>query len=68
MLVLSRKADEQIAIGDDVRITVLSVRGNRVRLGIQAPGSMSILRVEAVANLADELALSQEYELTLCPS
>lgn len=46
MLVLSRKAGEQLRIGDDVIISVLEVRGHRVRLGIQAPGSTRIMRAE----------------------
>lgn len=68
MLVLSRKANEEIVLGDDVRITVLSIRGNRVRLGIQAPDGVTILRREAVSNFVDQLALSQENELALCQS
>ncbi len=46
MLVLSRKAGEKLRIGDDVTISVLEVRGHRVRLGIQAPGSTRIMRAE----------------------
>lgn len=46
MLVLSRKADEQIHIGDDVTIEVRKIQGNRVTLGIVAPGSIRIVRGE----------------------
>jgi carbon storage regulator CsrA len=46
MLVLSRKIDEQIIIGDDIRITVVSIRGNQVRLGFEAPPRVSIFREE----------------------
>jgi carbon storage regulator len=46
MLVLSRKQGEKILIADDVTVTVLSVQGARVRLGIQAPDSYRILRGE----------------------
>jgi carbon storage regulator len=49
MLVLSRKTDQQIAIGKDVLITVLEIVGNRVKVGITAPGSQQILRGELVA-------------------
>jgi carbon storage regulator len=49
MLVLSRKADQRIAIGDDVWVTVLKVVGNRVQIGIDAPTSKPILRGELVA-------------------
>ena len=46
MLVLSRKQGEQLTIGDDVTVTVIEVRGHRVRLGIQAPGSTRVMRTE----------------------
>ncbi len=46
MLVLSRKRGEVIAIGDDVTVTVLEVRGDRVRLGVTAPGETPIHREE----------------------
>lgn len=46
MLVLSRHADEGILIGDDVLVTVLSLRGNKVRLGISAPPEVGIIRAE----------------------
>ena len=46
MLVLSRQLDEQILIGDDICITVVSVRGGKVRLGIDAPPSTPVHRRE----------------------
>jgi carbon storage regulator len=46
MLVLSRKVGERIHIGNDVIVTVLSVRGGRVRLGIEAPDGIQIKRQE----------------------
>ncbi len=46
MLVLTRKKSEVIHIGDDVTIKVIDVRGKTVRLGIEAPGDVSILRAE----------------------
>lgn len=46
MLVLSRKSGEKIRIGDDVAITVVRIGPNTVRLGIEAPRDMSILREE----------------------
>ncbi len=46
MLVLTRKADEQILIGDDIKITLVRVRGNSVRLGIEAPRDVRIVRGE----------------------
>ncbi len=46
MLVLTRKLDESIVIGGDVRITLLSVRNGQVRLGIEAPASVPVVREE----------------------
>ena len=56
MLVLSRKADQSIHIGDEIRITVVRIRGNRVKLGTEAPGEVSVLRGELVAPLQEEPA------------
>ena len=46
MLVLSRKRDDVIVIGDDVRITIVKIERNGVRIGIEAPGSTTIVREE----------------------
>ncbi len=46
MLVLSRKPGEKVVIADEITISVLSVQGNRVRLGIEAPGEYRVLRAE----------------------
>jgi carbon storage regulator len=46
MLVLSRKAGESINIGEDIRITVATVQGNRVRIAVEAPEEILILRGE----------------------
>lgn len=46
MLVLSRTKDESIMIGDEIEITIVDVRGDKVRLGITAPKSISVHRRE----------------------
>jgi carbon storage regulator len=46
MLILTRRVGETVIIGDDVTITVLDVRGNRVRVGINAPQTVSVHREE----------------------
>ena len=46
MLVLSRQRDETIMIGDDVKITVVDIRGDKVRLGITAPRHIQVHRQE----------------------
>jgi carbon storage regulator len=46
MLVLSRKVGEKVVIGGDIVLTVVEIDGNRIRLGIDAPGDVRILRAE----------------------
>ena len=46
MLVLSRQRDETIMIGDDVELTVVDVRGDKVRIGIKAPSHVAVHRKE----------------------
>jgi carbon storage regulator len=49
MLVLTRKLGEEIVIADSIRVKVLEIRGNKVRLGIVAPDKVSIHRAEVQA-------------------
>ncbi|MCA9025342.1 MAG: carbon storage regulator CsrA [Planctomycetaceae bacterium] len=46
MLVLSRQREESIMIGDDIVITVVEIRGDKIRLGIQAPADVPVHREE----------------------
>jgi carbon storage regulator len=46
MLVLSRKCEQSLVLGDDIVITVLAIDGERVKLGIEAPRGVSVLRQE----------------------
>jgi carbon storage regulator CsrA len=48
MLVLTRKAGEKVLIGKHIRVQVVEVKGNRIRLGIEAPAGLTILREELV--------------------
>ncbi len=54
MLVLTRKLNQSIMIGDDVEVTVLSVDGAKVRLGIQAPGDVPVFRTEIYVEILRE--------------
>lgn len=54
MLVLARKVGQQIVIGEEIEITVLEVRGEQVRLGINAPRSIAVHRKELLVQVADE--------------
>ena len=59
MLVLSRKHGEKFRIGDDVLITIVRLDNNSVRIGIEAPGEISIKRAELIeADLRNLLAAS----------
>ena len=63
MLVLTRKQGETILIGDDIKITVVAVNGDAVRIGIEAPKHVKILRaelVEAVSQINQLAAVSRE--------
>jgi carbon storage regulator len=51
MLVLSRRVGESVVVGDDVAITILEVRGDVVRVGIEAPRDVKVHRAELLAEL-----------------
>ena len=59
MLILTRRAGEALMIGDDVSITVLGVKGNQVRIGIDAPKDVAVHREEIFDRIQDD----QESEL-----
>jgi carbon storage regulator len=54
MLVLTRKPDQSIMVGNDIEITVLEVRGEQVRLGIRAPRSVTVHRKEVFEQICQE--------------
>lgn len=56
MLVLSRHRDEVICIGEDIRIVVVAIRGDKVRLGIEAPRSVAVHRLEVKEAIEREAA------------
>lgn len=60
MLVLSRRLDETLIIGDDIRIKVLGISGNQIRIGIDAPKEISVHREEVYLRIKAELAAQPE--------
>ncbi|RME33765.1 MAG: carbon storage regulator [Deltaproteobacteria bacterium] len=62
MLVLTRKSGEGIIVGDDVRITVVEVRGNSIRLGIDAPRSKKIHRLEVYERITAENRKATQWQ------
>jgi carbon storage regulator len=62
MLLLTRKLGENIRIGDDVKITIVEVKGNHVKLGIDAPPSVKVHREEIYERIQAENRRAREAE------
>ena len=60
MLVLSRKRDERIMIGDQISLMVVDIRGDKVKLGIEAPAEVAVHRSEVYEAIQRERALEVE--------
>ena len=54
MLILTRKSGESLMIGEDISVTVLGVKGNQVRIGIDAPKEISVHREEVFDKIKDK--------------
>ena len=54
MLILTRKSGESLVIGEDISVTVLGVKGNQVRIGINAPKDISVHREEVFDKIKDK--------------
>lgn len=54
MLCLTRKMGETIRIGDNIEVTVLAVKGNQARIGVQAPRDVPVRREEVAVRIANE--------------
>ena len=63
MLVLTRKQNEGIIIGNEIKITLIDVDGDKVRIGIEAPKNIRVIREELVAEIGKEnrMAVMSEY-------
>lgn len=62
MLVLSRQRDETIVIGDSIRITIVEVRGDKVRIGIDAPKDVAVHRQEVYDAIKREVGEADAKE------
>ncbi len=65
MLVLSRKQNQRIRVGDSVVVTVVRVSGDKVRIGIEAPNSMRVLREELDEDTTGDVVLEPMAELPI---
>lgn len=62
MLVLSRQRDETIMIGDDIEVTIVDIRGEKVRVGIRAPKEVSVHRKEVYDAIRREMRQAAEVK------
>lgn len=53
MLILTRRVGETVVIGDDIVVTVLAIKGNQVRIGVQAPKSVAVHREELLKRIGE---------------
>jgi carbon storage regulator len=63
MLVLTRKSNQSIMIGDDIEVSVLSIMGEKVRVGIQAPRNIPVFRKEVYLEIQQEKAAGSRAEV-----
>ncbi|HYW92023.1 MAG TPA: carbon storage regulator CsrA [Gammaproteobacteria bacterium] len=62
MLILTRRVGETVMVGDDVTITVLGVKGNQVRIGVNAPKNVSVHREEIYQRIKREQESGEERD------
>jgi carbon storage regulator len=60
MLVLTRKSNQSIMIGDDIEVSVLAIMGEKVRIGIQAPRDVPVFRKEVYLEIQQERSAEEE--------
>jgi carbon storage regulator len=61
MLILTRRPTQTVTIGNDIAVTVLEIRGTQVRIGVQAPRDIAVLREEIVENSTARRTLDTDH-------
>lgn len=64
MLILTRRVGETLMVGDEIQVTVLGVKGNQVRIGVNAPKSVSVHREEIYQRIKTEESEAEEKVAT----
>lgn len=59
MLILTRKVGETIVINDDIRVTILGIKGNQIRIGVEAPSNVAVHREEIHERIKAEAAANK---------
>jgi carbon storage regulator len=65
MLILTRKKNESIMLGEEIKITVLDIRGDSVKLGIEAPKELTVLRSELYQAVKEENTRATQIEQSI---
>ncbi|AIN92730.1 carbon storage regulator CsrA [Treponema putidum] len=67
MLILSRKTNQKILIGDNIELTIIDIRGDQVKIGVDAPASVKVFREEIYQEIQNEnkAALVRDAKLNL---
>jgi len=64
MLVLARKLNERIMIGDSIEVSILEIKGDQVKIGIQAPNSVKVYRYEVFSAIQEENMLAAQSSIS----
>ena len=65
MLILTRKVEESITIGNDIVVTVLEIRGNQIRIGVEAPKQTPVNRTEIYESIVEQNVKASEAPVDL---
>jgi carbon storage regulator len=67
MLILTRKVNETIIIGDNIRVSLIEIRGDQVRIGVEAPKNIKVYREEVFSAIQEENRAAAQSDVKLPP-